>query len=64
MMWRSRADAKADMKEAANCGGLFEIEISGDDAASRNDALGLDPIRNDDHDRRAPYGRDHVRGRL
>ena len=52
------------MKEAANCGGLFEIEISGDDAASRNDALGLDPIRNDDHDRRVPYGRDHVRGRL
>ena len=57
--------AKADMKEAANCGGLFEIEISGgDDAASRNDVLGLDPIRNDDHDRRVPYGRDHVRGRL
>ena len=34
------------------------------DAANRNDVLGLDPIRNDDHDRRAPYGRDRVRGRL
>ena len=40
--------------------------ISGDDAASRNDALGLDPIRNDGRARPGPYdrGRDRDRGRL
>ena len=41
--------------------------FSGDGAANRNDVLGLDPIRNDDHDRLGPYGRrdrDRGRGRL
>jgi hypothetical protein len=39
--------------------------FSGDGAANRNDVLGLDPIRNDDHDRPGPYGRrDRDRGRL
>ena len=35
--------------------------LSDDGAASHSDALGLDPIRNDDHARPGPYG-DHDRG--
>lgn len=36
--------------------------FTNDGASSRNDVLGLDPIRNDDPDRRGPYdGRDRAR---
>ena len=38
----------------SNSEGLLNV----DDAASRNDVPGLDPIRNDDLDRPDPYDRD------
>jgi hypothetical protein len=45
----------------------LELEISGDGVANRNDVPDLDPIRNDDRDRRDAPTHDHDRllqGRL